>query len=384
MTSLVQTRGTLLDDSTFASTIHHLAKYHTEDGVLSIYLTLDKMSDVQEIEKALNTLLAPLHNHTTDASLQGRLEYEIAGAIDAVRSWQESPGRAVAMFLCGPGGLNLVIPLPFPIPALARFGRRPVLSPLISALDEHRRYCVVFFDPPRARIVSVMLEEVEEDSTIEGDVTSGGGLFRASQDPAAAHARQSARHELATRLIEHLWVIDRSRPLHGLALAGEAGALAILKRMLPRSLARIVIDDLFDVEITAIGPDVAHRIHLIEERTREREDADLVSRLLEDRKDDLAVKGWEPTLSAINEGRVQIFIQAEDHPRSGVFCPMDHFVGLQAAGACPVCGAELRPTEHVGEAAVRSVLLRDGQVHALAPGAGATLRRFGAGALLRY
>jgi hypothetical protein len=33
---------------------------------------------------------------------------------------------------------------------------------------------------------------------------------------------------------------------------------------------------------------------------------------------------------------------------------------------------------------VRSVLLRNGQVHVLAPAAAATLQRFGAGALLRY
>jgi hypothetical protein len=73
-----------------------------------------------------------------------------------------------------------------------------------------------------------------------------------------------------------------------------------------------------------------------------------------------------------------------DALRAGFFCPKDHFVSLRADAGCPVCGAELTPTEHIGEAATRAALLRDGQVHVLAPGAAATFGRFGAGAVLRY
>lgn len=385
MTIQVQTRGTLLDDTNFASALHHLAQYHAEDGVLSVYLNLDDSSGTETIQKALSALLEPLHGHTTDAWLQGRLEYEIAGATEAVRSWREKPGRSVAMFFCGPGGLETIVPLRFPVRPLARFGRRPVISPLISALDEHRRYCVAFFERQRARIVTVMLGELEEDVFIECDVTGAGDLRRWSHDlPNATHIRESDLHAHAMRLVEHLWVIDRSRPIHGLILAGDPAALLMLKRVLPPGLSRTVIDEKLEVDITTIGPDIGHRVHLFEQRARENEDAALVSRLLEERTGDLTVKGWEPTLTAINEGRVQTLLQADDSAQTGSFCPADHFVALQPQGICPVCGAELRPTEHLGEAAVRSVLLRDGQVHALAQGAAASLRRFGAGAILRY
>jgi hypothetical protein len=180
MNMRVQTRGTLLDDSNFASTLHHLAQYHTEDGVLSVYLDIHPDArSAAEYERALSPLLEPLHSHTKDAWLQGRLEYEITGVIDTVRAWQQPPGRAVAMFFCGPGGLDAVIPLRFHIQPFARFARRPVLGPLISALDEQRRYCVVMFERHRARIISVMLGEVEEEVTLESDLsgrgTSAGG-----------------------------------------------------------------------------------------------------------------------------------------------------------------------------------------------------------------
>ncbi len=74
----------------------------------------------------------------------------------------------------------------------------------------------------------------------------------------------------------------------------------------------------------------------------------------------------------------------DEGARPGFFCPQDHFVTLRAVGACPACGGELCATEHIGEAAVRSTLLRDGQIHMLAPMAAATFRPFGAGALLRF
>jgi hypothetical protein len=385
MSMRVQTRGTLLDDADFARTLYHLAQYHAEDGVLSIYLNLDQSPGSPSFERALNALLEPLHSHTKEAWLQGRLEYEIAGAMDAVRSWQTVPGRAVAMFFCGPGGLETIVPLRFSVPPLARFGRRPVLSPLISALDDHRRYCAVLFERRRARIVTVMLEAVEDDIVIESDVIGAGELRRWSHDlPGASHVRESDLHAHAMRVIEHLWAIDRSRPIHGLILAGDPSAVPMLRRLLPRSLTRAEVHEAVDLDMSMNAPDIAHRVHLFEQRARENEDAALVTRLLEERTGDLTVKGWEPTLKAINEGRVQILLQTEQSARTGAFCAADHFVALDPRGACPVCGDELRPTEHLGEAAARSVLLRDGQVHALAPGAATTLQRFGAGAILRY
>ena len=380
----VQTRGTLLDDSNFASTLHHLAQYHTEDGVLSVYLDVEPdMVSAGACEPALKSLLEPLHSHTKDAWLQGRLEYEIAGVINTVRSWRQPPGRAVAMFFCGPGGLDAVIPLRFPIQSFARFARRPVLSPLISALDEHRRYCVVMFERRRARIISVMLGEVEDEIIIESDLAGRGDIRRwSAESPAGAHVREGDLHAHAMRTVEHLWALDRSRPIHGLMLAGDPEALRMLKRLLPRSLSRAVVDSLA-LDISTIAPDVAHRVQLLEEGTREAEDRALVSRILEQR-DDLAVTGWDPTLEAINDGRVHVLMLPGEGARPGFFCPQDHFVTLEAVAACPACGGELCATEHIGEAAIRSVLLRDGQVHILAPLAAAAFHPFGAGAFLRF
>lgn len=380
MNSLTQTRGSLLEDVDFASALHHLARYHTDDGVLSVYVDLAPGADR---ERAVRELLAPLHYHTNDAWLQGRLEYEIEGVIQTIRAWQQPPARAVAMFFCGPGGLDTVVPLRFAIQSFARFARRPVLSPLISMLDEHRRYCVVMLDRRRARIVSVMFGEVEEEVSFESDRNSmRERVWRA--EGGASLRREGELHAHAMRVVEHLWVIDRSRPIHGLVLSGDEDALQMLRRLLPPTLSRGVVQwpDPFDMDLT--GPDIAHRVHVIEQAAREDEDETLVTRIREERDGDLTVKGWGPTLAATNAGRVQTLLLPGDVARAGVFCGQDHFVALEARPTCPTCGAELRPTEHVGEAAARAVLLTDGQVRVLATRAASDLRPFGAAAILRY
>jgi hypothetical protein len=197
------------------------------------------------------------------------------------------------------------------------------------------------------------------------------------------NARHGDLHAHAMRTIEHLWAIDRSRPIHGLMLAGDDEALVMLKQRLPRSLSR-ALTDAPAIDGDAIAPDIAHRVQLVEQDRREAEDGELVTRLLEEREGDLTVTGWDSTLDALNDGRVHVLVLAGEGARAGFFCPQDHFVTLQAASACPACGTELRATEHIGEAAVRSVLLRDGQVHVLAPLAATTFAPFGVGALLRY
>ena len=380
----LHTRGTLLDDSNFASMLHHLAQYHTEDGVLSVYLEIEPaMESAGECEKALKALLEPLHTHTKDTWLQGRLEYEIAGVIDTVRSWRQPPGPAVAMFFCGPGGLAAVIPLRFHIRPFARFARRPVLSPLISAVDEHRRYCVVMFERRHARIVSVMLGEVEEEITIESDLDRGITRWSDQLQPGSLHVRESELHAHAMRTVEHLWTIDRSRPIHALILAGDPGALTMLRRLLPRALSRSIVET-SPIDSNAITPDIAYRVRSMEAATRETEDRTLVLQLIDARKDDMTAAGWEPTLAALNDGRVQLLVLADEGAREGVYCPQDHFVMLGAGATCPVCEGELTTTQHLGEAAIRSALVHDGQVRILTPELSREFRSLGAGALLRF
>jgi len=379
-----ETRGTLLDDSHFDSVVHDLVSYHSDEGVLTVYLDIDPATAGREgYEALLMDLWKPLHAQPYDDWTRGRLEYEIAGVTDDVRGWKQAPGRAVAMFFSGPGGLRTVIPLQFPMRSMARFAPRPVLSPLIAALDEHSRYCVLMFDKEHARIITVVLGAVEEEVTLHGDVIGRSAVGGWAQANYARH-REYHLHEHARRTVEHLWAIDRSRPIHSLVLAGPDEALAVLKRMLPVALARSVVATM-PMEMFAVLADVVKRVESIDGEAREKKDRDLVAELVTDAaKGDHAAIGWDETLQAVSEGRVHMLVLPEGTTRSGVQCPEGHYLATADVKFCPLCGEALWQTDDIAEGAVRTAMATDAQVHFLAPTASELLADRGMAAFLRY
>lgn len=381
---LTESRGTLLEDARFESVIHHLTGYQNEDGVLSVYLNIDPATTQREgYEAALMDLWKPLFARPFDEWTRGRLEYEIAGVTDVVRAWRQPPGRSVAMFFSGPGGMRTVLPLQFPVLPVARFEPRPVLSPLIAALDEHRRYCVVVFDKEHARIITVFLGAVEEEVMLHGDVigrSAAGGWGQANY----ARHREHHLHEHARRTVEHLWAIDRSRPLHSLILSGPDEALEVLQRMLPSALARSVVATMH-IEMFAVTPDVVKLVSSVEASAREREDGEIVAGIItETEKGGRATLGWDDTLQALGEGRVHMLVLREHVTRPGVQCPEGHFLSTSTVRFCPLCGEELWRSDDIAENAVRVAMLTDAQVHFLAPGSSALLEGRGLAAVLRY
>jgi peptide subunit release factor 1 (eRF1) len=379
-----ETRGTLLSDVHFDSVIHHLVGYHSDEGVLTVYLDIDPATAGREgYEAALMDLWKPLYARPYDQWTRGRLEYEIAGVTDEVRRWREAPGRSAAMFFSGPGGLRTVLPLQFPMRSLARFEPRPILRPLIAALDEHCRTCVLMFDKEHARIITVFLGEVEEEVMLHGDVIGRSATGGWGQANYARH-RDYHLHEHARRTVEHLWAIDRSRPIHSLILSGPDEALAVLRRALPTALRRAVTGTMA-AEMFAVTPDIAKRVAAMETDSREKKDRELVAELItETEKGGRAALGWDETLQAVGEGRAHMLIVPEGATRAGVHCPEGHYLATSGVKFCPLCGEALWETDDLAEAAVRQALQTDAEVHFLAPRAGALLAPRGIAAFLRY
>jgi|CXWL01.1.fsa_nt_gi peptide chain release factor subunit 1 len=380
-----ETRGTLLEHAAFGAAVRELAHYDSDEGVLSVYLDLDPALAVREgYEAVLMDLWKPLRALQHDDRVRSRLEYEIAGITEEVRSWSEAPGRAIVMFLSGPGGLCTILPLQFPIRSMARFEPRPVLGPLIAALEEHERYCIVIFAKDQARIITVFLGEVEEEETLHSDVIGRSAVGGWAQARYARH-RENQVHEHARRTLEHLWAIDRSRPLHALVLAGPDEALAELRRMLPKALARIVVDTI-PAEMFAVTADVVKRVALIEREARDKRNLEIVQDLTTTAaKGDAAITGWQDTLDALCAGRVHMLVvPAEGRVKAGVQCPDGHYIGVHAVTNCPVCDEPTWPATDVLEAAVRMAMSTDAVVLFVGPDAADALGSAGIGALLRY
>jgi peptide subunit release factor 1 (eRF1) len=233
----------------------------------------------------------------------------------------------------------------------------------------------------------VFLGQVEEETHLMSDVTVGrtdvGGWGGYMQ---ARYARHREHHlaEHTRRVVEHLWAIDRSRPLHAIVLAGPDEALAVLRRALPPTLARAVAGQM-PGEMFASTADVVRHVAAIEEEAREREDRALVEQVEQrlGKHSDVTV-GWDETLQALAEGRVHVMLLPAGASGAGVQCPTGDFLATVSREVCPMCGEALFATDDIVEAAVRTAVQRDSLVRFLAPGASKLLAPRGIAGLLRY
>lgn len=376
--------GAPVEESRFETLVHDLAGHRTEDGVLSVYLDIEPATAQREgYEAALMDLWKPLLARTLDDWTRGRVEYEIAQATEVVRAWPQPPGRSVAMFFSGPGSLRTVLPLQFPIHSIARFEPRPVLSPLVAALDEYRRYCAVVFDKEHARIITVFLGGVEEEIMLHSEAlgrAAAGGWGQANY----ARHREFHLHEHARRTVEHLWAMDRSRPMHTIIVSGPDEAVEALRRMMPPGMAAKVLDNVH-IEMFAVTPDIVKLVSSVDAAARECEDTALVAALItEASKGGRAALGWHDTLQAISDGRVHRLVLPPRVTLPGVQCPEGHFLATCSLKFCPICGEQLWQTPDIAENAVRVAMRTDSIVHFLAPEAARALADVGPAAELRY
>lgn len=378
------THGTLLEEGKFDELVYRLSKMREEGGVLSVYLDIDPGTAARQgYEAQLIELWKPLKRREMDKWMRGRLEYEISGMTEEVRSWKEAPGRSVVMFFSGPGGIRIVQPLSVAVHSVAQFEPKPTLTPLISALDQHHRYCVVMFDKAQARILTVLLGRVEEEVHLESDVlprTDVGGWGGYLQSRYARH-REHHLNEHARRVIEHLWAIDRSRAIRSLILSGPEEALASLRQALPKALSRAVVGTAA-LDLNLPTRDVLRHVEGLDAEGQMREDARIAEEIeTAAAKGGAAALGWEETLASLCEGRVHLLALATDAGPAGVECMTGHFLSAEVLKQCPLCGSGLVEVRDVREAAVRTALLSDAQVRVLS---GVMLGAEGVGAILRW
>jgi len=379
----------------------------SSDGVLSVYIDIDPAQAQREgFEAAALDLWKPLRAEVTDPDVSKRLEDEIDRVNGYVRSWDEPPGRSVAIFSSRPADVFVPVALAVPTLAGARFGPRPHVLPLIAALDEHERYVVALVDRERARILTVWMGEVELRSEFEdplpGRVTRGGGWAtgpgqHAGRDGAPAgggriHSSQGSYarhidwhvHEHIQRVIAELWRLSRESGATRIIIGGPHEALSTLKRSLPRSLAERVAGE-FAGELLATDADVIGRVRGMAEQAERAHEAALVAEVLQrTQKNELAVTGWDETLSALADGRAHEVLLIEGETAVGSACPEGHFAATEGIERCPYCDEPMWEVADLAAWALRRAFATDAQVEFVRGEAAEMLRPFGAAAILRY
>jgi peptide subunit release factor 1 (eRF1) len=273
----------------------------------------------------------------------------------------------------------------------------------LAALDEHERYCVALVDRERARIMTVWMGRVESRAEftddLPGRVTRGGGWStggRASSRPGMArgivHSDQGGYvrhvdyhvHLHMRRVVDELGRQRERRAFDRLIIGGPPEAMNMLRQVLPRSLSGLVVGE-FSGELFASDDQVLARVRGIEEQAKRDGERALVEEIIQRAlKQQLAVTGWDDTLTALCEGRVHELALIEGVSTNGSVCPDGHFAVTERVERCPFCDEPNWQVDDLASWAVQRAVAIDAHVKFVRGEAADLLRAYAVGAVLRY
>lgn len=261
---------------------------------------------------------------------------------------------------------------------------RPVVAPLAQVLEGYRHYGVVLIDREHVRLLSVyqgaVLDEIErrgDPLPPPHDVQAGGY----AQSRYQRRKLEETKHFFRDFAGEVQEFVKRYAP-DDLVLLGTEENLSAFAEHLPDSvLQRVVhtgpmwVDENAAEIIRQLQPlladELARAQHEVVVQVRDRVVHDY-----------MATAGFQGTLSALQEGRVDTLVLARDQRREGVRCAQCGFVFAREMDACPYDGSTALKDVDVVEEMVR---MAEGQGVTVAfadPVEVADMK--GAGALLRY
>lgn len=274
----------------------------------------------------------------------------------------------------------------FPVPVQNRLvvADRPMVGPLAQVLESYHHYGVILLDREHVRILSVYLGTLLDEIEVHGDPLPTNSHVKAggySQSRMQRRKAEEMRHFFKDFAAEVEEFVDRYQP-QDLVLLGTEENTAKFRDFLPDSLLqRVVHTGNMWVDEPAAG--VMEKLEPLLRADVDRHNREVVEQL-KDRvaHDYLATAGFQGTLTALQEGKVDTLVLASDHRQDGVRCAQCGFVFARELKSCPYDGSSTLEGVDVVEEMVR---MAEGQGVQIAFAAANEVQELkGAGALLRF
>jgi peptide subunit release factor 1 (eRF1) len=355
--------------------------------VLSVFLDMSVNSDNKRTYSVfVNQKRSQFEELATDR--EGHHTSGAGEAFDRVERWirdeYREENRGVAIYAEVGGDWFEALQFPVPVPNRVVLSERPAIAPLAQVLESYQHHGVILLDREHVRILSVYLGTLLDEIEVAGnpwpspsDVQAGGYAQKRYQRRKAEEMRHFFK-EFAKEVEEF---VTRYKP-DDLVLLGTPENTSRFREFLSdRILSKIVYTGPMRTDEPAPQVVLAIEPYLAADRARESEET---VKLMRDRvsQDYLATAGFQSTLTALQEGKVDTLVIAEDQELDGTRCSQCGFVFARELDFCPYDGAPATNRVNVVEEAIRMAEAQGAEVRFVPAATVQDLR--GVGALLRF
>jgi peptide chain release factor subunit 1 len=368
--------------------VRELASFRAEHGcAISLFLNLDpsEVPTAGDAQTRMNSLLA-----TAEKADRSELTHDQREGLKAdfarIERWFDDDfnrdgARGLAIFAAGLDNFWSTVSLIGAVTDVVKVGREFVLAPLIPLVTRADGTIVVVVGREQGQLFRLRagrLEPIADHTEEQPGQHDQGGWSQARYQRHIEKLVQEHLKEVAEEL-------DRSRkrmraPKVVLVCAEEMRSELIDELS---KEAREALIGFANAEAHASPSELLEAVRPVLEQAQAKDERDVIDRWREEAgRNGRATSGWESTLEAASDGRVEVLLAQEGFDRPAFRCPACGRAAM-SGGSCPLDGTRLEPHDAGLDLAVRQTIAHGGAVWAirhhedLAPVEGV-------GALLRY
>jgi peptide chain release factor subunit 1 len=351
--------------------LRELAAFRAEKGCsVSVYLDLDP-SDTPtppDVQTRVNSLLAGAERSLTErkASLNHEQRVALKADLERIAAWfddgfDRAGAHGLAVFAAGLDNFWTTLTLPDRVPDVARIASELYLAPLARLVGRSDGALVAIVGRERGQVFRLrggrLVEIADETDEVPGRHDQGGW--------------SQARYErhIETIVDRHLRrvadTLDRRvRKLRGarVVLIGPDEIRPEFEEILSNEVkARLI--GWTSAEAHADAPQLCEVARPLLEQWWARKEEELLERWREEAgKNGRATAGWEQTLEAASDGRVDLLLVQEGVDTAAYQCPACGRAQM-TNGSCPLDGTTLESRDGGLDLAVHQTLAHGGTVH---------------------
>jgi len=290
--------------------------------------------------------------------------------------------RGLAIFSCLEAGLWQVYRLPVEVPEICVVNHTPYVSPMLKLADESRKYCVVVADKEKARLFTVYLGKITEDSDLFDAVPGWHKRGGWAQARFQRHIEDHVNRHLKN-VADAVFRYYKAEGFGHLIIGGQPEVRTRLTRILHSYLQKLVAGNI-SVDVTASPDEILKAARKIELETEEREQKEVVERVLSgSAQGHPTLTGFKDTLKALKAGRVHTLVLVEGQAVNGAYCETCGSIEDADAEACAACDSEIDGTVDVSERLAALAVEHDSEVKYVRNGLGLE-KHGGVGSILRW